>query len=320
MRAPSFGAPVEDLYAAAIEQCAWADRHRFTAVTLAEHHATEDGYLPSPIVLGSAIAAVTDSLRIQLNLILLPLYNPIRVAEDLAVLDLISAGRLDLVVGLGYRAIEYEQLGVRKSSRPRLMEEAISVLKRAWTGDPFEHNGVTARVLPRPAQRPRPKIVMGGASPASARRAAAIADGYQPLAARLYEIYVEELDVRGRPHPAAAPTIHSGGPTFVHVAVDPEEAWARIAPHAVHETNSYGTWASGLRGAVYEPVADADELRRRRSYVVLTPAEAIEHARATGRLTLKPLMGGMSPQLGWDCLHLVAEQVVPALELAADAG
>lgn len=312
MRAPDFGTPAEELYRAAVEQSAWADRHGFEAVTLSEHHAAEDGYLPSPIVLGSAIAAVTSTMLIELSALIAPLYHPIRLAEDLAVLDLISGGRLRIVLGMGYRQVEYEQLGVNMKRRPSMMVDTVETLKDAWAGVPFERHGVTTQVLPRPAQRPRPKIALAGASPASARRAAQIADDYRPLSPKLYQMYLDELARIG----AAAPPPHpvpSSDTVFLHVAEDPDAAWARIAPHAIHETNSYGRWAAGLRGAVYDQVTDADELRRRNTYKVLTPPEAIAVAHETGGLTLKPLMGGMPPELGWECLHVVAEKVLPAL-------
>ena len=81
----------------------------------------------------------------------------------------------------------------------------------------------------------------------------------------------------------------------------------------MHETNSYGRWASGMKGAVYEPVADADDLRARGTYKVVTPDEAVAMAQASGALTLKPLMGGMDPDIGWECLHLVVDKVLPQL-------
>src|SRR5438445_9761023 len=102
MRAPEFGAPPVELYRAAVEQCAWADKLGFTCAVVMEHHATTDGYLPSPIVMGAAIAGATEQLLIRLSLVLLPLYHPLKAAEDLAVLDLVSGGRLRLTVGLGY--------------------------------------------------------------------------------------------------------------------------------------------------------------------------------------------------------------------------
>ena len=98
MRAPEFGAPPEELYRAALDQCAWADSLGFESVTFMEHHATIDGYLPSPIVMAAAAAARTERMLIRLSVVLLPLYHPLRAAEDLAVLDLIARGRLRITV------------------------------------------------------------------------------------------------------------------------------------------------------------------------------------------------------------------------------
>jgi alkanesulfonate monooxygenase SsuD/methylene tetrahydromethanopterin reductase-like flavin-dependent oxidoreductase (luciferase family) len=313
MRAPDFGTPAADLYRAALEQCAWADEIGFSSVVLPEHHATGDGYLPSPIVLGAAIAGVTRRLLIRINLLLLPLYDPVKAAEDLAVLDLVGGGRLRLAVGAGYRPVEYEHFGLSIKRRPSLMEAGIETLKQAWTGEPFELDGRTLQVLPRPAQRPRPEIALGGASPASARRAARMADDYVPIHPRLYEIYREELAELGKPVPEPDPERGHMGPLFLFVSDDPDRDWARIGPHALHEANTYGSWSSGLRGAMFTPAADAGELRDRGDYLVLTPEECVEFARSRRSLTFKPLMGGMDPALGWSSLRLFADQVLPRL-------
>lgn len=313
MRAFPGGTEPVDLYRAAIEQCRWADDRGFQQVTLSEHHGADDGYLPSPIVLGAAIGGATTSMQIQLSVVLLPLYHPVRLAEDLAVLDLACGGRMRLVVAAGYRPEEYRQYGLDIRNRPSLMERGIEIVKRAWTGEPFEIDGETVRVTPRPAQRPRPSITLGGASPATARRAARIADDYQPLADRLYEIYLDTLDELGRPRPPQRPPI-SGGPQFVHVSDDPDRDWARIAPHALHESNSYAEWAAGARGSVYAAATDPDELRDSGRYLVLTPDEAVALAHERRSLTLKPLMGGMPPELGWRSLELTATDVLPRLE------
>jgi len=102
MRAPAFGAPAAALYAAALEQAAFADAHGFDAVQLSEHHGSEDGYLPAPLVLAAAIAGRTKGIRLEIAALILPLHEPLRVAEDVAVLDLASAGRVELVIGAGY--------------------------------------------------------------------------------------------------------------------------------------------------------------------------------------------------------------------------
>ncbi len=312
MRAPEPGAPAVRLYGAAVEQSAWADRMGFHSVVVMEHHASTDGYLPSPIVLGSAIAGATSRILIRLSLVLLPLYHPLRAAEDLAVLDLVSEGRMRLTVGLGYREEEYAQFDVNIKRRPSLMEEAVSALRQAWTGEPFEFRGHTVRILPKPAQQPQPQIFMGGASPASARRAARIADGYEPLAPRLYDIYLEELAALGKPlpDPAGRPPVPSG---YVFVSDDPDRDWARIAPHAMHDTNEYARWIGGRRGT-FAPVDDPDELRRSGQYKVVTPDECVELARQAGALAFKPLVGGLDPEVGWEGLQLFADKVLPRLQ------
>jgi alkanesulfonate monooxygenase SsuD/methylene tetrahydromethanopterin reductase-like flavin-dependent oxidoreductase (luciferase family) len=246
-----------------------------------------------------------------LSLVLLPLYDPLRAAEDLAVLDLVSEGRLRLTVGLGYREEEYAQFGVNIKRRPSLMEEAVETLKSAWTGEPFAFRGRVVRILPRPAQRPRPQIFMGGASPASAKRAARIADGYEPLAPRLYEIYLDELGNLGKPVPEDNGRI--GSSSYVYVADDPERAWARLAPHAMHDANEYARWIGSRRGP-FQPASDAAELRARGIYQVVTPEECVVLARASGGLTFKPLVGGLDPEVAWEGLQLFADKVLPHLD------
>ena len=162
MRAPELGANPMSLYAAALEQCAWADSLGFTDVQLMEHHASTDGYLPSPIVLGSAVAGVTSRLAIRLCLVLLPLYDPLRVAEDLAVLDLISGGRLRLTVGMGYRQEEYEQFGVDMRRRPSLMEEAVETLQARLDGRAVRFPGTPGASPPAARAAPAPLDHHGG--------------------------------------------------------------------------------------------------------------------------------------------------------------
>ena len=116
MRAPAIGAPATDLYAAALDMSGWAESHGCIAVVLCEHHGSEDGYLPTPLMLASAIAARTERLLLNLT-VLLPLYEPVRLAEEIAVLDIISRGRVSYVFGLGYRPEEYEQFGLSLRAR-----------------------------------------------------------------------------------------------------------------------------------------------------------------------------------------------------------
>jgi alkanesulfonate monooxygenase SsuD/methylene tetrahydromethanopterin reductase-like flavin-dependent oxidoreductase (luciferase family) len=313
MRAPDFGPPAESLYAAALDQCEWADRVGFERVILPEHHASPDGYMPAPVVMASAIAARTKRMRVMISALLLPFYDPIRLAEDLAIVDLVSGGRLDLIVGAGYREDEFDMLGVDIHRRGRLMEEGVTALKQAWTGEPFEFRGRTVRVLPRPAQRPAPKVIMAGASPASARRAARIADGYSPIAPRLYEIYLDELAKLGKPVPDDPHRSGAGESSLVAVSEDPERTWAAIEPNLMHDALVYGSWTGGRRGSMFAIVSTSEELKASGQYRVVTPEECLELARNSGGLAFRPLVGGIDPALAWESLQLFADRVLPSL-------
>jgi alkanesulfonate monooxygenase SsuD/methylene tetrahydromethanopterin reductase-like flavin-dependent oxidoreductase (luciferase family) len=114
MRAPQIGVAPAVLYPASVDMCEWGDRLGFETVYLAEHHGADDGYCPSPIVQASAIAARTTRMRIHFSALIAVLHHPLRLAEDLAVLDLISEGRIEMTLGIGYRPHEYEMMGVKK--------------------------------------------------------------------------------------------------------------------------------------------------------------------------------------------------------------
>lgn len=319
MRAPSFGGQKAALYRAAVEQCQWADRHGFGTLMLAEHHGVDDGYLPSPLMLASAVAAVTTHIRLRVQALILPFHNPLRLAEDIAVLDIISNGRAEICAAGGYLASEFAQFGKSLGARGRLVEEGIAALRSAWSGEPFDYQGRTVRVTPTPVQNPLP-IALGGASAAAARRAARCADAFIPAMPELMEVYRDECAKLGK---SAAPAERMG-PLFLHVAEDPDRAWARIAPHALHETNGYGRWMAESMGdkAVFTPSDDASQLRASGAYQIVTPERCIQIARdlgAGGRLALHPLMGGMSPELGWESLELFAAKVLPHLDIEAPA-
>jgi len=313
-RAPCATASHAELAAAALDQCEWADARGFVSVTLSEHHGSPDGYLPSPIVMAAALAARTRNLRLVLAAVIAPLHDPLRLAEDLAVADVLSGGRILPVLGAGYVASEFEAFGRSLAERGRAMDEAVRVLRQAWTGEPFPHRGASVRVTPRPVQQPGPPIFLGGSAPAAARRAARIADGFVPALPEVWEDYRAERVRLGHPDPGPhVPALAS----CVHVARDPDAAWKRIAPFALHETNAYARWAAESDApSPYAEARDADELRARGTYLVLTPEQLVERARALpplGMVLLHPLVGGLDPELGWESLRLVVEEVMPGL-------
>jgi alkanesulfonate monooxygenase SsuD/methylene tetrahydromethanopterin reductase-like flavin-dependent oxidoreductase (luciferase family) len=280
-------------------------------VAVSEHHGADDGYCPSPLVVAAAIAGRTRSVRILVSALVLPLYDPLRLAEDLAVLDLASAGRVDVIIGAGYLPSELAMFDRRMDERVALVEEGIGVLRAAWTGEEFEYRGRRVKVTPRPVRPRGPALLMGGSTPAAARRAARLGDGFVPVDGALWPVYEAACRELGR-NPGPAPAL--AGPSFVHVALDPDEAWSRIAPHALHETNSYGAWLANAQGvARYTPTDDTDALRASGRYAVVTPDECVALASSTGALRLHPLMGGLPPELAWESLELVASDVLPRL-------
>ena len=148
MRAPAFGAPARELYAAALDQVAWADDLGFDFVGLGEHHASPDGYNPSPLVLASAMAARTQQIRLRTSVLLLPFYDPIKLAEDAAVVQIASGGRLVLGVGAGYRPAEFAMFGRDLADRWQTVGEMCAVLRQAFAGEPFTWRGRACQVTP----------------------------------------------------------------------------------------------------------------------------------------------------------------------------
>ncbi len=314
MRCPSFGTPSNELYSEAISMCEWGDQNGFNIVQFSEHHGVEDGYLPSPIVLGAAVAARTEQMLLRFALITLPFHDPLRIAEDLAVLDNISNGRVHAIFGGGYALHEFDMFGISPKDRPQLMEEGIQTIRRAWRGEAFEYQGRQVRITPTPIQPNGPEIWMGGNSPAAARRAARICQGFYTAEKDLYQHYFDEATRLGQ-KPTPWWDIGFG---FLHVSEDPEKTWQAIGPFLAHELNSYSEWTAQITGEPFQAL-DVDTVRATGLYPVLTPEQAIEYAKergTDGNVTLHPLCGGMPPELGWESLRLFVDEVLPAINPA----
>ena len=320
LRAPDWGpASLAELYAACLDQCRWADERGFDTVVLSEHHGAEDSYLPAPVTMAAAVAGRTRRIMINIAAVLVPLHDPIRLAEQLAVADLASGGRISFVAGLGYRYEEFEMAGVDRKRRGKLLEEYIDVMRKAWTGEPFEWRGRQVQVTPKPVTQPHPFMMIGGSTEIAARRAARLRLPFLPAVGdpKLADIYNEEC---------AAVGFDGGfvslpkGPGFVHVAEDPDEAWATIGPHALHEAQVYESWQTpGQRSAVDVHAKDVDDVRKSGVYQVVTPDECVSLAEdlGTGMLVLHPLMGGIPPDVAWESLELFERKVLPRLRGAA---
>lgn len=312
LRVPSFAKTTHaDLYQACLQMCGWADQNGLDIAVLSEHHGVEDGYMSSPLTLAAAIAGRTRSIPINVAAVLVPLHDPIRFAEQAATVSLASGGRLSFVAGLGYRPEEFEMAGVDRKQRGKLLEEYVEVMRKAWTGEPFEWRGRTIRVTPKPASPPM--IMIGGSTEKAARRAARLHAGFFPAVGdpKLAEIYNEECARVGFQGGFVS---LPGGPGFVHVAEDPDAAWETIAPHALYDAASYASWQTpGQRSEVHVEAKSLDDLKKSGVYAVLTPDQCVDLARQQGRVILHPLMGGLSPDFAWRSLELFEKKVLPKI-------
>jgi alkanesulfonate monooxygenase SsuD/methylene tetrahydromethanopterin reductase-like flavin-dependent oxidoreductase (luciferase family) len=315
MRQPSIStASRADMYQAAIDQCAWADELGIGSVHLSEHHGAEDGYCPSPLVFASAVAARTSGLRIFISALIAPLHDPLQLAEDLAILDIISRGRVLAILSAGYREEEFRAVGKKLSDRKADMDAIVPFLEKAWSGETFEHQGRTITVTPRPHSEPRPMLLMGGSSRPAARRAAKFADFFIPSGPEIFEFYREELVALGKPDPGPMPSAPSA---VTFVSNDPDAYWAQVAPHVLHETNCYARWAEKAQMFTpYRHFDHADDLRDSGAYRVYTPEQLLQTARempADQPIQFHPLCGGIHPELAWSSLRLFAREVLPGL-------
>lgn len=315
MRCPEWGeASPADLYAAAVEMSRYGEQHGAAVVVVSEHHHSDDGYLPSPLVLASAIAAVTERIPIQVAALLLPLHDPIRIAEDMVVLDHLSRGRVSYVLAVGYRPEEYAMFGHDFGSRGRRMEESLEVLRKAFSGEPFEYQGRRAWVRPRPCTPGGPALFMGGHSRIAVRRAARFGLGVMTEGGTgLQDLYVEECRKHGHePGPFIDPP--AGGASSAFVAEHPDEAWERYGPYLLHDAQTYAAWMGAGHDSVSKSTAgDVASLRAEQgSYRIFSVDEAIAQLRERGMLSLQPLCGGLPPALAWESLRLAAEKVMPA--------
>ncbi|MDT3440410.1 MULTISPECIES: LLM class flavin-dependent oxidoreductase [unclassified Pseudofrankia] len=310
-------------YQAGVEMARFADENGFAMVSLEEHHGADNGWSPAPLTNAGLILGATRKIHLIVQALLVPLSDPLRLAEQLAVLDLAGRGRLTAVAGLGYRPQEYADAGLDWSRRGALLDESLAAILAAWTGEPFEYRGRTVRVTPPPASAPAQLLWVGGSVRASARRAARLGLPLCPpnTLPDLEAYYYEQCAEHGTSGFVIMPPADTA---FVHVAEDPEKAWAELGEHFLHEALLYSSWQpEGQTSAAHSHATTLEELRAEGRYRILTPDECVERAgnAAEGGMppvtVLHPLCGGMPPEKGWESLRLYAEAVLP--RLAAEA-
>ncbi|MEO6717757.1 MAG: LLM class flavin-dependent oxidoreductase [Novosphingobium sp.] len=320
MRAPDWGAPRAELYKSAVEMAQFADGIGIASINLMEHHGSDDGYLPQPFTLAAAMAAVTKSINFSLGAVILPLHDPVMVAEQIAVLDLISGGRIRVIFGAGYVPSEFAMFQTSTKDRAKRLDAGIEIILRALRGERFEFEGRPVFIRPLPTRDPREIIMAGGAVPASARRAAKFDIGLGPMNPETADLYVEECRKLGRePRTYFRPV--PGMPLGVHLCEDPEQGWQAIERHAVHVITEYAKWAGQEGEASNSPfkgLTDPTVLRKAGLFAAWTPEmllEKLPSLPAHGTISFQPLLGGLAPEEGWKSLKLL-EQTLPKIKSA----
>lgn len=226
--------PSQEMYARGIEIAQAAETLGFRNVWLAEHHFSTYGYLSRPAQLAAYIAAKTTRLRVGTAVIVVPLHHPLVIAEEIATLDLLSGGRLDVGLGRGYQPYEFERFGLDLASGRARWDESIDIILKAFGGQPFSYEGKFFKipetsVFPQPVQQPRPPIWITAQSPESME--AAVRRGFNVLTGgfgvpierlaefrRLFDRVVAEVKP---PQP-----LHVGAQRAVYVADSQAEARA----------------------------------------------------------------------------------------------
>lgn len=331
------------LYAQALDLAERAERFGLDSVWVSEHHFVDDGYLPSLLPMCAAIAARTNRVRIGTGVLLAPLHDPLRLAEDAAVTDLISAGRLILGVGLGWREEEFAGLGVPLTERVPRMVASMDTMRRAWRGElapgvspgPRQDPGNRAAVpvRPLPAQPGGPPLWIGAMSEPAIRRAGRIADGFMAtevspaMLAEQVALARQEFEVAGRTGDFAI-SVHL--PVFAWDGPEGPDGWDLIRDSCRYITWKYedmeDAWGRTGEPRLPPPMTFADEDALRASIILGTPARvasAIDEYRraAGGDLTFVARL--YFPGLAWDvqcrALEIFARQVAPLVrDLAAE--
>jgi alkanesulfonate monooxygenase SsuD/methylene tetrahydromethanopterin reductase-like flavin-dependent oxidoreductase (luciferase family) len=319
---PNWRRPWAEFYTQTLAGIAHAETLGIDSVWLTEHHFFEDGYLPQPMVLAGTIAAHTKRIRIGTAVMLAPLRPAVDTAEQAALADVLSYGRIELGLGAGYRVPEFAAFGQEIGRRYALLEQRALEIRRLW-----EHGGVT----PPPVQSRAP-IWIGGHGPRAGRLAGRICCGLLSFDERAVRPYLEALAAHGHSPQAARLT----GEANMILSDDPEAAWARIAPHLAYQWQTYARYGAegaeaGAKPAVAGAVArvsdviDPQSLRSAGpmmaapNFDVVTPEEAIRRLRIwLGELPVETVyfwysIAGMPDDLTQRHVELLAGCVAPAL-------
>ena len=274
---------------------------------VSEHHFSADGYLPSLLPMLAACAAVTEKIELGTGVMLAPFHDPIRLAEDFAVVDQISGGRTIAGFGIGWRDEEFRAFNIETKTRVRRMTELIEILRLAWNEERFDYSGEHFRfssmaVTPKPARVP--PILVGGFVDDAIERAGRIGDGYissRVSPERLDEAFALAARVRaahGHPGSPIVAVLQNG-----FVSDDPERDWPMVRAGIGHQLGTYAGWRAGtdVAGRPLD-VMPPDETDIRRTTAYGTPPEVVD--------ALAPLVRVLSR---YDESHLIVRLHYPGM-------
>jgi probable F420-dependent oxidoreductase len=316
-------------YRDTIELVQLAERVGFDSAWVSEHHGSSDGYLPSLFVLLGALAAATERIALGTGVILTPLHDPIRLAEDAAVVDLISGGRLTVGLGLGWREEEFRMLRIPFAERLARHVETVGILRKAWTGERFSFEGRVfaydqVRVTPPPAQAGGPPILLGGYAASALRRAGELGDGHitdADDATTLVEAFTG-VDAGARAAGKDPSTLRYA--LMQNAFVVPEgDGWPIVRDGVLHQWGSYEAWAEGHDTPAHdslEPLAIGEDVARRATPSG-TPDQVAERLAAVVEpwrdrdveLIVRLHYPGMDLEPAAEAVRLFGERVIPAL-------
>ena len=320
-------------YREVIEQAVEAERLGFDSVWVSEHHFVDDGYLPSVLPMCAAIAARTSRIEIGTAVVLVPFYEPLRLAEDAATVDLLSGGRFILGLGQGWRPEEFEAFNVSPQNRARLLQDTVITLRQAWS----EGTVTGAELLRYPDVAVRPKPVAAGGIPVwigatverSIRRTGRIADGfiasgnleepYTPEEFRCQLAWINEERKAVDNTTTFTPCMFL--PTYASTDADP---WNRIRDHVHYTYWKYEdmAYARSRTGPSKKPppLTQGRETFLRENAIIGSPdavAEKIRRfAEVAGRefhYIARLYWPGMTRERQQETMHTFADTVIPLL-------
>ena len=307
-----------DVYSATVEQAVLADKLGFDHLWFSEHHFLEDGYLPAFQPLAGAIAARTTQIRISNDIALLPLYHPVRLAEELAVLDHISNGRMEFGIGMGYVPKEFEAFGVPLKNRVSMTDEAIEILRLAWKDEPFSFKGKryelsNINVYPKPVQPLGPPLWIAAMKEPGALRAARFETNLLPQGRRedVLDPWRNELKAQGKdPNDYRVGIIRS-----VYVTDDKERDWPVIREAERFRMGVYNTFMAETPDEYGWGSGDGIP----QNVIIGTPSEVISQLKAfidaygITDIATSGLPPGVDPEFMANNLERLAREVIPEL-------